>query len=126
MHERLRRRRLPHLDIPGATFFVTACLHGSIPAQGLLDIRNLEKKLRASRPKGRLPQDWRTDCWKKLFVEQERWLDAQPATRHLERPELADIVLRSLAHFRNERYDLIAYVVMPSHFHWLFRPLDRW
>ena len=31
----IRRRRLPHLDVDGATYFVTACLSGSIPAAGL-------------------------------------------------------------------------------------------
>jgi REP element-mobilizing transposase RayT len=28
--------------------------------------------------------------------------------------------------FAGARYDLLAYVVMPSHFHWLFRPLPNW
>jgi hypothetical protein len=76
-------------------------LHGSIPAQGLLDIRALERKLLASRPKNRLLQDWRVYVWKELFMEQERWLDARPAVRHLERPELAATVVTSLNHFRD-------------------------
>jgi hypothetical protein len=38
MEEKFRRRRLPHWDLSGATYFITACLAGSIPAQGLLDI----------------------------------------------------------------------------------------
>jgi type I restriction enzyme R subunit len=29
-------------------------------------------------------------------------------------------------HFAGERYDLWAYVVMPSHLHWLFHPLVEW
>jgi REP element-mobilizing transposase RayT len=36
------------------------------------------------------------------------------------------VVIRSLKHFHQVRYDLIAYVVMPSHIHWLFRPLADW
>ncbi len=29
-------------------------------------------------------------------------------------------------HFAGQRYDLLAYVVMPSHIHWIFRPLPKW
>jgi type I restriction enzyme R subunit len=29
-------------------------------------------------------------------------------------------------HFAGERYDLVAYAVMPSHVHWLFQPLPEW
>ena len=36
--ERIRWRHLPHWDVAGATYFVTSCLEGSIPAEGLLDI----------------------------------------------------------------------------------------
>ena len=36
--EIIRRRQLPHWDMPGAPYFVTTCLEGSIPARGLLEI----------------------------------------------------------------------------------------
>ena len=29
-------------------------------------------------------------------------------------------------HFAEERYELLAYVVMPSHFHWVFQPTITW
>jgi REP element-mobilizing transposase RayT len=32
----------------------------------------------------------------------------------------------SLLHFAGIRYDVLALVVMPSHFHWVFRPRDEW
>src|SRR5262249_15391165 len=50
----------------------------------------------------------------------------QPARRALENPALARIVVNALHHFAGERYDLWAYVVMPSHLHWLFQPLPQW
>ncbi len=31
-----------------------------------------------------------------------------------------------MLHFAGRRYDLLAYVVMPSHYHWLFRPSPEW
>lgn len=46
--------------------------------------------------------------------------------RHLEDSTAAGIVRDSLTHFAGKRYDLLAWVVMPSHVHWVFRPLDEW
>ena len=61
-----------------------------------------------------------------IFVRLEDWLDGQPALRVLESPDLAQVVVNSLFHFAGERYMLLAFVVMPSHFHWLFQPLPGW
>lgn len=125
MQEMFRRRHLPHWDVSGATYFVTACLVDSIPAQGLLNIHNLERQLSAKRSENESAIENNT-VWKQLFVERERWLDHNPAVTYLRRPELATVVADALKHFDSERYHLIAWVVMPSHFHWLFRPLDEW
>jgi putative transposase len=126
MREQIRRRHLPHLDVPGATYFVTSCLAGSIPAQGLLEIARLEQNLLASRPPHIPLKDWKTIVWKKTFVAREAWLDGRPVARHLAEPTLAAIVAGALRFFSGERYDLLAWVVMPSHFHWVFRPRDEW
>jgi hypothetical protein len=40
-----RRRRLPHWDVDDGTYFVTACLHGSIPAQGLVELYRYREEL---------------------------------------------------------------------------------
>jgi len=71
-------------------------------------------------------REWDAHRWKLGFVRLEEWLDRQPANRMLERPELAQVVLDGMVHFAEERYDLLAYVVMPSHFHWVFRPRVEW
>jgi REP-associated tyrosine transposase len=125
--ELFRRRHLPHWDVPGATYFVTGCLAGSIPAQGLLDIERYKKGLaKRSRPVGKSEEDWSLDQWKLVFARTDRWLDLKPAKRHLADPKIAQIVVDSMYFFAGARYDLLAYVVMPSHFHWLFRPLPPW
>jgi REP element-mobilizing transposase RayT len=125
--ERFRRRRLPHWDLPGAIYFVTTCLHGSIPAQGLLDIELYRARLaRRRQPANLSAEQWKVHQWKLLFARAEDWLDRQPAVRHLEDPRLAKEVQDSVYHFAGERYDLLAYVVMPSHLHWVFQPLDEW
>lgn len=122
-----RKRHLPHWDVPGATYFVTTCLAGSIPAEGLLDIRRWEQLL-SNRPcpQNVVPRQWRVELWKRLFAKRDEWLDFRPAIRHLENEYVAIAVQNSLYYFAGERYDLLAYVVMPSHFHWLFRPLESW
>ncbi len=123
----LRRRNLPHWDVPGATYFVTACLEGSIPATGRLDIARFRADLESRvRPPELTEEEWETRRWKLTFARLDDWLDARPAVRWLERPELADAVRNVLLFFAGERYDVIAYAVMPSHLHWVFRPRAEW
>lgn len=125
--ERIRRRHLPHWDIPGATYFVTTCVEGSIPAQGLLDLAEFEEQLqRRPKPAGMSEDAWCTQKWKLLFVRQENWLDHAPSNGVLETRELAQQIVNAILHFAGQRYDLFAFVVMPSHFHWLFQPRAEW
>ena len=127
MYEQFRRRQLPHWDVPGATYFLTACLRDSIPARGLVEIAAYRKSLEhRPRPETMAEPDWRHHCSKLVFARVDEWLDERPAVRFLEQPELARIVANSLRHFDGERYELLAFVVMPSHFHWVFRPLESW
>ena len=127
MKERFRRRRLPHLDKPGAIYFVTTCLNGSIPARGLKEIADYRKSLDArQRPLELTQQEWDTRKWKLVFGRSDEWLDRKPAARHLEHDALAKEVENALLHFAGERYAIWAWVVMPSHFHWVFEPLPTW
>jgi putative transposase len=127
MQEQFRRRHLPHWDLSGATYFVTACLHGSIPALGLLDINDFQKSLeRRPLPVGLSQTEWGARKWKLVFARTDEWLDLRSPTNHLADPMLAAQVRDSIYHFAGDRYDLLAYVVMPSHFHFLFRPIDDW
>ena len=123
MKEMFRRRRLPHWDVPGATYFVTSCVEGSIPEQGLLDLAQYRDELtKRPRPKNMSEHEWEIHRWKLTFVRSEEWLDARPGIRHLADRTLAKIVADALYFFAEQRYTLLAYVVMPSHFHWVFTP----
>jgi type I restriction enzyme R subunit len=125
--ERVRRRDLPHWDVPGAAYFVTSCLEGSIPARGLLDLEGYRKDLqRRPHPAGTSQVEWRLALWKLEFARTDRWLDREPAVRHLEDPALAAIFQKALLFFAGQRYDVFAFVVMPSHFHWVFQPREEW
>src|SRR5689334_18598610 len=109
-----RRRRLPHWDVEDATYFVTTCLAGSVPARGLIRLRNERAKLeRLPRPVGRSIEQWENDKNKLLFAEFDKIVDSEPAVRYLADPRLAIEVESSLFHFAGERYELLAYVVMP-------------
>ena len=88
--ERIRRRQLPHWDMPGAPYFVTTCLQGSIAARGLLELAHFRAELRQHpKPENVTPDNWNTLCWKRVFIRLEDWLDGQPAVRVLEIPDLA-------------------------------------
>ena len=64
--------------------------------------------------------------WKRAFARTDAWLDHQPAVQHLRDPRLAQVVVDALYYFAGQRYDLLGFVVMPSHVHWVFQPLEAW
>lgn len=125
--ELFRHRDLPHWDVPGATYFVTCCLDGSIPARGLVDLRRYEDRLRSQdAPPNLAVNEVELHRWKLAFARMDWWLDREPAACHLKDPRLASSVMDAILHFASERYEVYALVVMPSHFHWVFRPLQNW
>ena len=122
-----RRRRLPHWDVADATYFVTACLAGSVPAQGLRDLDNYRRQLDSRPiPRGLDNDEWELRKHKLLFARFDDLIDRHAAVTHLKNPHAARIVRDSLYHFAPQRYDLLAYVVMPSHLHWVFTPRPEW
>lgn len=127
MQSLIRHRNLPHWDVPGATYFITSCLDGSIPALGLLDIANYARELETrSQPIGLSGAEWQDRRLKLIFGRTDHWLDSARAARHFERADLARVAVDSMFHFAGERYDLLAFAVIPSHIHWVFRPLESW
>lgn len=124
MNGLFRRRHLPHWDVEGAPYFITACLDGSIPASGMRDLAAYQDQLKLKpRPQDISPADWEHRLHKLWFARMDELLDFQPAVRHFERAEIAKIVTDSISYFAEVRYQSIAWVVMPSHIHWVFQPL---
>ncbi|MEX2142924.1 MAG: hypothetical protein WD894_26945 [Pirellulales bacterium] len=122
-----RRRRLPHWDAEDATYFITTCLAGSIPAQGLMRLQQFRETLELKpRPIGLSLDEWEARKHKLIFARFDGIIDDEPAVRHLANPLAASEVESSLRHFAGERYDLLGFVVMPSHFHWIFHPRANW
>lgn len=123
----VHRRKLPHVDVEGKPTFITACLEGSLPAVGLKRIREYREELNLrSTPKDMSGADWEMKKHKLVFKLVDSMLDCECPVTHLNDSRLAEIVQDAFLHFANERYRLFAFVVMPSHHHWVFLPDERW
>lgn len=103
------RGYLPHFDHPGLLQHITYHLADSLPTAVL---EQIDKGLRSLPPE-------RQDTERRRRVE--AWLDAGHGSCVLLIPEAAGCVIDTWLRFAGERYDLIAWVVMPNHVHVLVR-----
>ena len=103
------RGYLPHRDHPGLLQMITYRLADSLPASVL------------ARMKRELPENdiSRRDAERRRKIEE--WLDAGHGSCILRDRTAADCVMDTWRRFAGERYDLIAWVVMPNHTHILIR-----
>jgi len=138
------RGKLPHLQPPGATYFITFRLFGSIP----LDlIQNLKEQYREAVKKAEsalfhrvgLPYEFRilqslpkenrlqllNSMKKRRYIEQLRYfgkidefLDSNLNEPHwLKSPKIAKIVEGALHFYHGKYYDLWAFCIMSNHVH---------
>lgn len=120
------KRHLPHLQLPGATLFITFRLAGSIPVrvqQQLIDeSRRIDKALeRIQDSRERAIQA--LVAKRRAFLGWEQCLDAvQCGSRYLENRQIADLVCDSIHQRDGDIYDLIAFCIMPNHVHIVFTP----
>ncbi|WP_372718279.1 transposase [Novipirellula sp.] len=122
-----RRRNLPHWDVPGHPVFITGCLRGCFSATGLKQIDEYREELeRRSKPAKFSADQWEHHKQKLFFAFVDNLLDNDSPVQHLADDEQAKIVANAFLHFANERYKLLAFVVMPSHHHWLFSVNEDW
>ena len=116
------RRRLPHLTMPGAIYFVTFRLADSLPGE-------VAERWRAERAKWLLanPQPWSEETelayHRQFTMRMERWLDSGHGTCLLKEKTLRAEVLTSLNHGTGSDYQLGDWVIMPNHVHLLIMPL---
>ncbi|WP_339932037.1 transposase [uncultured Brevundimonas sp.] len=102
-----QRRYLPHLDAAAVVQHVTFRLHGTLPASVIR----------------RLKADTGGADYQAAVDEQ---LDSGAGPRWLAIPDCAAIVADALRQFDGERYDLLAWCVMPNHVHVLIRQREGW
>jgi REP-associated tyrosine transposase len=108
------RGYLPHFDSPEVTQHVTFHLADSL-AKATLE--RMEEELR------KLPVS-RQDVARRKKIE--AWIDAGHGSCMLRDPLVAALVQNALLFFDGERYELLAWVIMPNHVHVLFRTVQGW
>jgi REP element-mobilizing transposase RayT len=109
--------RLPHWEVVGGRYFVTIHLAGAIPVAGQERVRALAAEARQHPERD---SSGRLKVHRRVFAEMERWLDRAEHVAHLREPRMADMVMAAVT-FRHDRvWNMIEYVVMPSHLHLFF------
>jgi REP element-mobilizing transposase RayT len=103
------RGYLPHFDHPGTIQYITFRLADSVPAEAINRWRD-ELDLAGNEP----ADDPRCT---ELLDRIEKYADAGMGNCWLRQPPLAKIVQNALLHFDSQRYNLIAWCVMPNHVH---------
>jgi len=99
------RGYIPHYDVPGLIQLLTIRLHDSMPAARLAQLNRTSGKLTPVQIRSAL----------------ENHLDAGYGACYLRDPRVASLAQETLLHFDGERYNLLAWVVMPNHVHTLLQ-----
>ncbi|MBM3474001.1 MAG: hypothetical protein FJX75_12090 [Armatimonadetes bacterium] len=116
---------LPHWTRDGGTYAVSFRLHDSLP-QHVLDEWRAERDeiIRQAAGSDRALSPALEQRLAELQSERiEAYLDAGHGACYLRDPRVAEMVQRALLHFAGERYELIAWCLMPNHVHLVLRPL---
>ena len=128
------RRNLPHIQPPGATFFVTFHLAGSLPRSVLQQWKS--EKTASSQCENKIyrsTDEHMTSDQKGKHEERERqWFrkiektldDAQSGPVWLKNDQIAKEVADSMHYLDGKVYRLDAYCIMTNHVHAVFAPLS--
>jgi putative transposase len=109
--------RLPHWEVANGRYFVTIHLSGAIPQQGHDRIHALAAQLEKI-PKSEAQT--RLNINRRIFAEMEAWLDTAEHVTHLQQPAVARIVTEAIAFREGRDWNMLEYVLMPSHLHLFF------
>ncbi|MCL2700057.1 MAG: class I tRNA ligase family protein, partial [Phycisphaerae bacterium] len=123
--EKNQGRYLPHWTRPGGTYAVTFRLDDAMPKHVLMGWKQEREDIatRAKQQQRELTarEEYELD---KLYSDRvESFLDAGAGECLLKKPEIAQVVADALKHFDLERYELLAWCVMPNHVHVVIHPL---
>ncbi len=123
------QRRLPHIQPPGATLFITFRLAGSIPMN--ISRALLEEHERVERELARIvdpvERAKHADVKDRKFLG--KWDDALDTASNgpfwLREDNIAELVSKSLHFQDNLHYRLDAFCIMPNHAHLVCTPLEQ-
>ncbi|HFA47625.1 MAG TPA: hypothetical protein ENJ95_01250 [Bacteroidetes bacterium] len=114
------QRLLPHFHHPGATYFITSHLEGSIPYDVLRKLKDKRKEaiaeIHLKNPRDKAKQIYMVN--RAYFLEYDNWLDrCENSPEFLKDPVVAQIVIDAFREYDGKYYNLVAYTIMPNHFH---------
>jgi REP element-mobilizing transposase RayT len=120
-------RFLPHWTKEGATYAVTFRLADALPAKAAERYRfeRQEIILRAQHQGRQLTVIENRELARLYSTRIESLLDAGSGSCFLRQSAVAEIVQSALKHFDGERYDMLAWCIMPNHVHAVLRPLGE-
>jgi Rad3-related DNA helicase/REP element-mobilizing transposase RayT len=104
---------LPHWTRTGSVYAITFRLADSLPQEAITE-------LRAAAEQRRDPAD---DTGDELAPTTDAWLDRSYGSCLLRKHIHAQTTADALAHFADDRYQLLAWCVMPNHVHAIVRPI---
>ena len=121
------RRRLPHIQPPGAIFFITFRLAGSIPASVLRALVEERKRIEqlCAKIANNTERNRRENLeHRRLFGKIDKVLDSANADPlWLRNAAIAQLVCDSLHHLDHQKYTLEAFCIMANHVHLVCTPL---
>ncbi len=117
---------LPHWTQTGAMYAVTFHLADSLPAEVLEQWRmERDRIVQNAESQGRELTLHEQQELVRLYSDKiESYLNAEHGKCYLRETKIAEIVTNALKHFDSERYDLIAWVIMPNHVHAVLKPYE--
>ncbi len=118
---------LPHWTQSGATYAITFRLADSLPAQVIESWKHHREEIeqRANSQGRKMTWQERKELHQLYESRIDSMLNTGLGACYLNNPEVAEIVQDALKHFHGERYELIAWSLMPNHIHAVLRPLGE-
>src|SRR5688572_27001819 len=122
------RDHLPHLKREGGSYFVTFRLAGTLPREVILRFKQERELIMAHALAAKRPLTWQEqqDLYDWYTTRVDHYLDAGHGDCWLRKPEIADLMAGAVRFHAGQRFDLLAWVVMPNHVHAVLRPLPGW
>jgi len=123
------RRRLPHIQVPGATYFITFRLAFSLPADILEKLSLESQRIEHSIAKISDKQERYRQAdleHRRLFGKLDEYLHTTTYGDFFFKDERIAALVSEALHFRDGKvYELLVFCIMPNHVHLVCTPLEK-